>query len=52
MGQSVVTVRSMVDFFLLLALTGAGDELQGIQKGVIALADAIVSNTADGANQL
>lgn len=50
-GQSEVTVRSMVDFFLLLALTGAGDELQGIKKGVIELADAIVINKADGDNK-
>ena len=49
-GQSETTVRSMVDFFLLLALTGAGDELQGIKKGVMELADAIVVNKADGAN--
>jgi len=51
-GQSEITVRSMVDFFLLLALTGAGDELQGIKKGVIELADAIVINKADGDNKL
>lgn len=50
-GQSEITVRSMVDFFLLLALTGAGDELQGIKKGVIELADAIVINKADGDNK-
>lgn len=51
-GQSEVSVRSMVDFFLLLMLTGAGDELQGIKKGVIELADALVINKADGDNKL
>jgi LAO/AO transport system kinase len=51
-GQSEVTVRSMVDFFLLLMLTGAGDELQGIKKGVIELADALLINKADGENKL
>ncbi|MCM3113716.1 methylmalonyl Co-A mutase-associated GTPase MeaB [Neobacillus sp. MER 74] len=50
-GQSEVTVRSMVDFFLLVTLTGAGDELQGIKKGVMELADAIVINKADGDNK-
>ncbi len=50
-GQSEVTVRSMVDFFLLILISGAGDELQGIKKGVIELADAIVVNKADGDNQ-
>lgn len=49
-GQSEVTVRSMVDFFMLIVLTGAGDELQGIKKGVMELADAIVVNKADGDN--
>lgn len=49
-GQSEVTVRSMVDFFMLVVLTGAGDELQGIKKGVMELADAIVINKADGDN--
>lgn len=49
-GQSEVTVRSMVDFFLLLMITGAGDELQGIKKGVIEIADALIINKADGAN--
>ncbi len=51
-GQSEVAVRSMADFFLLLMLTGAGDELQGIKKGVIELADALVINKADGDNKL
>lgn len=50
-GQSEVTVRSMVDFFMLLMITGAGDELQGMKKGVIELADAIVVNKADGDNK-
>ncbi|MGC9450340.1 MAG: methylmalonyl Co-A mutase-associated GTPase MeaB [Oceanipulchritudo sp.] len=49
-GQSEVTVRSMVDFFLLVLIAGAGDELQGIKKGVIELADAILVNKADGDN--
>lgn len=50
-GQSEVTVRSMVDFFLVLQIAGGGDELQGIKKGVIELADAIAVNKADGDNQ-
>jgi LAO/AO transport system kinase len=50
-GQSEVTVRSMVDFFLLVMLTGGGDELQGIKKGVLELADAIFVNKADGENK-
>lgn len=49
-GQSEVVVRSMVDFFLLLVLTGAGDELQGMKKGVMELADALLINKADGDN--
>lgn len=51
-GQSEVTVRTMVDFFLLVVLTGAGDELQGIKKGVMELADAILINKADGDNKI
>ena len=51
-GQSEITVRSMVDFFLLLLITGAGDELQGIKKGVMELADAVAINKADGDNRL
>ncbi|NDF59673.1 MAG: methylmalonyl Co-A mutase-associated GTPase MeaB [Crocinitomicaceae bacterium] len=47
-GQSEVTVNSMVDFFLLLMLPTAGDELQGIKRGIIELADAIVVTKADG----
>ncbi|ADE53818.1 methylmalonyl Co-A mutase-associated GTPase MeaB [Coraliomargarita akajimensis] len=49
-GQSETEVRTMTDFFLLLQIAGAGDELQGIKKGVIELADAIVVNKADGDN--
>lgn len=49
-GQSEITVRSMVDFFLLVMIAGAGDELQGIKKGVIEIADALVVNKADGSN--
>ncbi|MDP4611758.1 MAG: hypothetical protein NWT02_11255 [Opitutales bacterium] len=51
-GQSETAVRTMTDFFLLLQIAGAGDELQGIKKGVIELADAIVVNKADGENLL
>ena len=47
-GQSEVTVASMVDFFLVLIQPGAGDDLQGIKKGVLELADALVVNKADG----
>jgi LAO/AO transport system kinase len=50
-GQSEVTVRSMVDFFLLVLIPGGGDELQGIKKGVIELTDAVVINKADGKNE-
>ena len=50
-GQSEVIVRGMVDFFLLLSITGAGDELQGMKKGIMELADAIVVNKADGENK-
>lgn len=49
-GQSETTVASMVDFFLVLMLAGAGDELQGIKKGVLELADALAVNKADGDN--
>jgi LAO/AO transport system kinase len=49
-GQSETAVHSMVDFFLLLKLTGAGDELQGIKRGIIEMADAIVINKAEGDN--
>lgn len=49
-GQSETLVHSMVDFFLLLKLAGAGDELQGIKRGIIEMADVIVINKADGTN--
>ncbi len=49
-GQSETTVAGMTDFFLVLMLPGAGDELQGIKKGVIELADMIAVNKADGDN--
>lgn len=49
-GQSEITVRAMVDFFLLLIMPGGGDELQGIKKGSVEIADAIVVNKADGNN--
>lgn len=51
-GQSEITVRSMVDFFLLLMLAGSGDELQGIKKGIMEIADGILINKADGDNKL
>ena len=47
-GQSETAVHSMVDFFLLLKISGAGDELQGIKRGIMEMADAIVINKADG----
>ncbi|WP_034041137.1 methylmalonyl Co-A mutase-associated GTPase MeaB [Wocania ichthyoenteri] len=49
-GQSETSVHSMVDFFLLLKLAGAGDELQGIKRGIIEMADTIAINKADGDN--
>lgn len=49
-GQSETAVNSMVDFFLLLMLSGAGDELQGIKKGIMEMADALVITKADGDN--
>jgi LAO/AO transport system kinase len=48
-GQSEITVRSMTDFVLLLLLPGAGDELQGIKRGILELVDALAINKADGA---
>lgn len=51
-GQSEVTVRSMVDFFLLVLIAGAGDELQGIKKGIMELCDTVLINKADGDNRL
>lgn len=50
-GQNEITVRSMVDFFFLVMLAGAGDELQGMKKGVIEIADLLAVNKADGANE-
>ena len=50
-GQSETAVCSMVDFFLLLQIAGAGDELQGIKRGIMEMADGIVINKADGANK-
>jgi len=49
-GQSETAVHSMVDFFLLLKISGAGDELQGIKRGIMEMADTIVINKADGDN--
>jgi len=49
-GQSETAVHSMVDFFLLLKIAGAGDELQGIKRGIMEMADAIVINKSDGDN--
>lgn len=49
-GQSETAVHSMVDFFLLLKISGAGDELQGIKRGIMEMADLIVINKADGDN--
>ncbi len=49
-GQSEIRVASMVDFFLVLMLAGAGDEFQGIKKGILEIADAIAINKADGDN--
>ncbi len=50
-GQSETAVRSMTDFFLLLMLAGAGDELQGMKRGIIEMIDAMAINKADGANR-
>jgi len=51
-GQSETAVHSMVDFFLLLMLSGAGDELQGIKRGIMEMADALVITKADGDNAI
>lgn len=51
-GQSEVAVASLVDFFLLLMLAGAGDELQGMKRGVLELADMVAFNKADGDNRV
>lgn len=50
-GQSETTVRSMVDFFLVITIAGAGDELQGIKKGIMELADSLLVTKADGDNR-
>lgn len=50
-GQSETAVHSMVDFFLLIQLAGTGDELQGIKRGIMEMADGIVINKADGDNE-
>lgn len=50
-GQSEASVRSMVDFFMILLIAGGGDELQGIKRGVLELVDAILINKADGDNR-
>lgn len=50
-GQSETAVHSMVDFFLLLMISGAGDELQGIKRGIMEMADAVAINKADGDNK-
>jgi LAO/AO transport system kinase len=49
-GQSETAVHSMVDFFLLIQLAGTGDELQGIKRGIMEMADGIIVNKADGSN--
>ncbi len=49
-GQNEITVAGMVDFFMILMISGAGDELQGIKKGILELADAVAVNKADGDN--
>lgn len=51
-GQSETLVRSMVDFFLLLMLAGAGDELQGMKRGIMEMADALIITKADGENKM
>lgn len=50
-GQSETAVHSMTDFFLLLKLAGAGDDLQGIKRGIMEMADAVIINKADGDNK-
>ena len=50
-GQTEIALRSMTDFFLLLLLPGAGDELQGIKKGIVEMADLVAINKADGENR-
>ncbi len=50
-GQSEISVRGMVDFFLLVLIAGAGDELQGIKRGIMEIADGVLINKADGENR-
>ncbi len=50
-GQSEIAARSMVDMFLLLLITGAGDELQALKKGIVEIADALIITKADGENR-
>ncbi|MFO1500536.1 MAG: methylmalonyl Co-A mutase-associated GTPase MeaB [Verrucomicrobiota bacterium] len=50
-GQSEIALRSMVDFYLVLLLPGAGDELQGIKRGILEMADLVLINKADGDNR-
>jgi LAO/AO transport system kinase len=51
-GQSEIAVRSLVDCFVLLLITGAGDDLQGIKKGIVEIADIVLVNKADGDNKV
>jgi LAO/AO transport system kinase len=51
-GQTEIALRALVDFFLLLLLPGSGDELQGIKKGIVEMADLVAINKADGENKL
>jgi LAO/AO transport system kinase len=51
-GQAEIALRSMVDFFLVLLLPGAGDDLQGIKKGIMEMADTVLINKADGDNRM
>ena len=51
-GQSETAIRSMVDFFLLILIAGAGDELQGIKRGIVELTDSVLFNKADGDNRV
>ena len=51
-GQTEIALRSMTDFFMLLLLPGSGDELQGIKKGIVEMADLLAVNKADGDNRL
>lgn len=51
-GQSEIAVRSLVDCFILLLISGAGDDLQGIKKGIVEIADLVLVNKADGDNKV